>query len=1095
MKKLTIIISLFVLALNINAQIIYTNPEPEKIASLGHPVSIDIEAATQIWGRGLSFYVSALEGSYTQGADSIRFYGTLWNCNFVRKPGVGDPDNLIWGETINAESTWQWPSPYDFNDGSLAVLQGENISGTWTDSEIAFFGMRFFTFQGDTIYGWIRLKVNITEKTIQLYDYAFNLTPNEGIFAGEGIPFLVTDIEVSDVTNFHDERDISLSFKIPPGDTGMDEYRVFIVPSAIASGFGIDQAESVSAGNYMQILPTGLDFLGRIESGTKDIEGNSVVESAPYKIFILSVPSIGISGGNQLSEPSEEISLSNVLVPPVIYTNPEPDIILDGSSGSFTQQIIDFDNDGFGNLEFNFRGVGYMDGTYYYDFEIMTVTSPWKSSNVEYGTILDSNTSFHWGDGAICSMQGSQYQGWSSSNPLIDKFIGFSITQGIETLYGWVRVSTDCSTRKLFIKDYAYAEGGLPIFAGQGITLIPENITVADNSDFHNSKDIQLSFTKAYLEEYMIEYRAIIVPAESAESFTLEMAESLSPDKYYSITPNGLDFSNILPDDLADANGNTITETVPYKVFIFGIAEQASIFANALSAPIGITIFTTVDSVSNLIISSEYNGGNDYTLSIDFDTPLNESGILEYRSFIVPENLVSGFDTTLAASVIADNYIVFETNFPSSHISASLNRSEVRDINGNMPSYNNIYKIVVMSVTNWNTTNRNNLLISDSTVSFFTPCSAPDSVYVLDIGDVGNPADIEVNFKTLVDESLISGYRIFILAESEDDGFNLLEAESAPEGNYYDIATSGTPGENFSVVLPANSVQFNGNAIVPDQAYLVYVMAVANNLTSDFNALSVPSSRFIYGTPEYFYTGKTFGENIEYINPEPDLFSGVYCDGIFYELDLNHDYVNDLKFELNSSASPSHTETSVYVRTLNSASILDTISSRVEGYYYLNNQVAWKSGNLLLQRAGGNPMAPWSSTGLWNDAGPGFIAVKILTPNDTVYAWIRLQIHADIAASLTIYDYALLGEYLSVEENQISVSAIYPNPSNGNFTISFEEYAEPIDFEITDITGRAVYKGIITSQNTEVNLSGCSKGMYFVRSSDEKSVAKKIVIQ
>jgi hypothetical protein len=768
---------------------------------------------------------------------------------------------------------------------------------------------------------------------------------------------------------------------------------------------------------------------------------------------------------------------------------------VDGSSG-ILQQIMDFNDDGNGDLEFNLICTGCTDlGVYSYDFTIMTISSPWIFNNVEYGTILDSNTSFQWGDGAICSMDGHN-QEWDCSNPLIDKFIGFSVSQGIETLYGWVRVSTDCSTRKLFIKDYAYAEGSLPIFAGQGIPLIPENITVADNSDFNNSADIHLSFTKAYLEEFITEYRTIVVPTESAEIFTLEMAEILSPDKYYSITPNELDFSNALPENMVDINGNLIVETVPYKVFILGIAEPASIFPNALSAPIDITLFTTVDTVSNLIVTSEYNGSTNYNLNIDFNTPLDESGILEYRAFIVPENQILSFDTTLAASVIADNYFAFETNSPSNHISASLNRSDINDINGNMPGYNNIYKVVVMSLTNWNITNRNNLAISNQSVSFFTPCSAPDSVYVLDIGDVGNPTDIEIHFKALADESSISGYRIFILAESETGGFNLMEAESAPEGNYYEINPSGMPSEFFSVVLPANSVQFNGNAIIPDQVYLVYVMAVANNLSSDFNALSAPSPRFIYGTPGHFYTGKTLGENVEYYNLEPNLEILPGEGPTYYEMDLNHDGVNDFELEIGFQFSPSFSQSWAELHTFNSTEVLSANSSSyiaaLQSYYYINNQTSWIDGNLIFAETGFNPNTPSYTHGNWANIGPAYMVVKIETLNDTVFAWINMMVQV---GKITIYDYALFSEYLSVEENQILVSTIYPNPSNGNFTISFEDYAEPIDFEITDITGRAVYNGIITSQNTEVNLSGCSKGMYFVRSSDEKSVAKKIVIQ
>ncbi len=73
---------------------------------------------------------------------------------------------------------------------------------------------------------------------------------------------------------------------------------------------------------------------------------------------------------------------------------------------------------------------------------------------------------------------------------------------------------------------------------------------------------------------------------------------------------------------------------------------------------------------------------------------------------------------------------------------------------------------------------------------------------------------------------------------------------------------------------------------------------------------------------------------------------------------------------------------------------------------------------------------------------------------------------------------------------------IYPNPSNGNFTIELKEDAI-VDIYITDITGKEVYSKTINGSE-RVNVLGMQKGLYFVRLLDKSSneiIVKKIIIQ
>jgi len=73
-------------------------------------------------------------------------------------------------------------------------------------------------------------------------------------------------------------------------------------------------------------------------------------------------------------------------------------------------------------------------------------------------------------------------------------------------------------------------------------------------------------------------------------------------------------------------------------------------------------------------------------------------------------------------------------------------------------------------------------------------------------------------------------------------------------------------------------------------------------------------------------------------------------------------------------------------------------------------------------------------------------------------------------------------------ENLIS---IYPNPSNGLFTIEAQG-----DLEIYNAVGEKIYAELVSASTTSINLSSQAKGVYFVKVTNESKVwSKKIIIQ
>ena len=89
----------------------------------------------------------------------------------------------------------------------------------------------------------------------------------------------------------------------------------------------------------------------------------------------------------------------------------------------------------------------------------------------------------------------------------------------------------------------------------------------------------------------------------------------------------------------------------------------------------------------------------------------------------------------------------------------------------------------------------------------------------------------------------------------------------------------------------------------------------------------------------------------------------------------------------------------------------------------------------------------------------------------------------------------LIGEGVpnSVIAMENSNTLVYPNPSNGTFTLHLGE--GQWDVEVYDITGRKVYENRVEGRSA-LELNQCHKGIYFLKAFNEsRSLTAKVVIQ
>ena len=91
---------------------------------------------------------------------------------------------------------------------------------------------------------------------------------------------------------------------------------------------------------------------------------------------------------------------------------------------------------------------------------------------------------------------------------------------------------------------------------------------------------------------------------------------------------------------------------------------------------------------------------------------------------------------------------------------------------------------------------------------------------------------------------------------------------------------------------------------------------------------------------------------------------------------------------------------------------------------------------------------------------------------------------------------------LGINENTLNSKnlsiQIYPNPSNMEININSKEFLnEKVNYEIIDVLGKTVKKGILENQNTSIKIDNLSNGSYLVRVSTSSiiSTGKFIKVQ
>ncbi len=264
-----------------------------------------------------------------------------------------------------------------------------------------------------------------------------------------------------------------------------------------------------------------------------------------------------------------------------------------------------------------------------------------------------------------------------------------------------------------------------------------------------------------------------------------------------------------------------------------------------------------------------------------------------------------------------------------------------------------------------------------------------------------------------------------------------------------DIPPTWTRISNFNQPIDAL-------ASSPDNAGVLYAADENNNFYYTNNALSATPLWNIYSTPNYTYNGAC-------IAPLKSDTNVVYmsCGSNIYR---------------SPDRGASWTDVTYNLPPINIINLYNDLYSTNEAMYLATADAVWYKDNTMsawLNFSKGLPNTCWiTEMMIYNDG----------TPNSSV----RVSFYGRGIWESPLYSNIITAA--STVNNNSSAVKIYPNPSNGIFTILLQNTTENAQLEIYNLLGQKIYVTQLHAFTTDVNLNPCTPGIYLYKVLSEKGV-------
>lgn len=417
----------------------------------------------------------------------------------------------------------------------------------------------------------------------------------------------VSNLNVADVNDYGDGRDLQVSFTKPSDETNINHYRILVVPTAYYSSFSLSQANSSSY--YTTEGRYGNRSITRtLDRDTRDVRGNYIREGTNYRVYVLTVANGNSSNANALSNASSVITLgSNKTVQTV--SNVRANDVNDYGDGR--------------DLEVSFTHAP--DSSNINEYRILVVP---KSKAYAFNLAAANNITTNYT--AVSTSGSSTRRVLDSRTVDID---GNLIANG--SAY-YVYVLSVGKGSSYGVNALSSASNELTLTNGSAVEAV-SNVTLTTDGNTGTFRDIRVSFNKVSNETNVAEYRVFLIPAGEVKNFSLGYANGVSSANYTSTAPNGYNISGLALSSSNDAYGNAINTSTTYNAMVLTVAKAGKV-SNELSAPSNQLQLTpnpddiTVQVVTNVNASADSNG-----ITVTFNKPTDTTNIIEYVVFAVSE--------------------------------------------------------------------------------------------------------------------------------------------------------------------------------------------------------------------------------------------------------------------------------------------------------------------------------------------------------------------------------------------------------------------------------------------------------------------------
>nr|WP_157273330.1 copper amine oxidase N-terminal domain-containing protein [Paenibacillus sp. oral taxon 786] len=618
-----------------------------------------------------------------------------------------------------------------------------------------------------------------------------------------------TNVKVSDVSDYGDGRDLSVTFTRAQNESNIANYRVFVVKTKDASSFTVSTANNLSSSYYTLVSKSGSGstLTGQLSSSTRDTSGDLIKNSVSYTVFVLSV-SNSTGYANKLSSGSSAITLSQgSIIAPVIT------------------KVEDWNDYGDGrDLRVSFNRIS--DETRISSYRIFVV----KASDYANFSLAKANqvSSVNY---TQVNKTGSNITSYALSSNARD-VDGATIRNGVSYRVFVMAVGTGAYAGNNTLSS---ASAAITLTNGSTVDMV-SNVTVEDVSDYGDGRDLKVTFTRAANETYISNYRILVVKTSDANNFTLAKANNVGSANYTTVSKNGYTLSTVLKSGARDVDGATIRNGVSYRVFVLSVASNGYNLSNALSSyssPITLSN-NMVSAVSNLSAAdvSDYGDGRD--LRVTFTRAANETYISYYKVLVVKASKTGSFNLNAANS---SNYY---TTVNKNGATLSVNLNGAKDTDGEAIRNGVPYRVYVLSVaasgggSNVLSGYSNEVTLVNSTA--LQPLSVSADV----TGSGYSYSDIVVSFNKQPNESNVEEYRIMVVPAANVSSFNLEYANTVTlEDNYTAVKPNG---RNIQVSLGKPNTAY-GVPLDANTTYQVFVLTVAKSGSGMTNLLSGPSGQ------------------------------------------------------------------------------------------------------------------------------------------------------------------------------------------------------------------------------------------------------------